>query len=63
MRVLEEMRVLDDRLIGDTQAGEKRKQDWQMVEKQEGVGAAQSGLSGVAKARLADGRKAGVLTR
>ena len=57
------MRVLDDRLIGDTQAGEKRKQDWQMGEKQEGVGAAQSGLSGVAKARLADGREAGVLTR
>ena len=57
------MRVLDDRLIGDTQTGEKRKQDWQMREKQEGVGAAQSGLSGVAKARLADGRKAGVLTR
>lgn len=63
MRVLEEMRVLDDRLIGDTQTGEKRKQGWRMVEKQEGVGADQSGLSGVAKARLADGRKAGVLTR
>ena len=47
MRVLEEMRVLDDRLIGDTQAGEKRKQDWQMGEKQESVGAAQSGLSRV----------------
>ncbi len=63
MRVLEEMRVLEDRLIGDTHTGEKRKQGWRMGEKQEGVGAAQSGLSGVAKARLADGRKAGVLTR
>ena len=57
------MRVLEDRLIGDTHTGEKRKQGWQMGEKQEGVGAAQSGLSGVAKARLADGREAGVLTR
>lgn len=28
------MRVLEDRLIGDTQTGEKRKQDWQMGEKQ-----------------------------
>ena len=63
MRVLEEMRVLEDRLIGDTQAGEKRKQGWQMREKQECVGAAQPGLSGVARARLADERKAGVLTR
>lgn len=57
------MRVLEDRLIGDTQTEEKRRQGWQMKEKQEGVGAARSGLSGVAKARLADGRKAGVLTR
>ena len=62
MRALED-RLIGDRLIGDTQAGEKQRQDWQMREKQECVGAAQSGLSGVAKARLADGRKAGVLTR
>ena len=57
------MRVLEDRLIGDRLAGKKRKQDWQMRDKQEGVGAAQPGLSGVAKARLADERQAGVLTR
>lgn len=57
------MRVLEDRLIGDTQTEEKRRQGWQMKEKQEGVGAAQSGLSRVAKARLADGRQSGVLTR
>ena len=57
------MRIFADRLIGDTQTEEKRRQGWQMKEKQESVGAARSGLSGVAKARLADGRKAGVLTR
>ena len=57
------MRILEDRLFGDTQAGKKRKQDWQMREKQEGVGAAHPGLSGVVRARLADGRQSGVLTR
>ena len=29
------MRVLEDRLICDAQTGEKRKQDWQMRDKQE----------------------------
>ena len=62
MRVLEN-RLIGNRLFGDTQAGKKRKQGWQMREKQECVSAAQPGLSGVARARLADERKAGVLTR
>lgn len=29
------MRGLEERLLGDTQTEEKRKQDWQMGEKQE----------------------------
>ena len=34
MRVLGD-RLIGDRLIGDTQTGKKRKQGWQMREKQE----------------------------